>query len=187
MDLTQDDTNNLIVENDKSKEENNLALNINEIYSSDENESVHQQLKVIPSKKEKDGFLIIKNKKIKKFPDLTSLKSDPDLAFIESGSDLSDSYSNSSNEDNDDDEDASIDMNKRRVVSYRKIDYKQVEEKINRYYFDINHKYSSSLVSSLISYLIYFDSSSDERLIKLLLVELLSKSGFSITYIMPLA
>ena len=145
MDLTQDDTNNLIVENSESKEENNLGLNINEIYSSDENESVQQQLKIIPSKKEKDEFLIIKNKKIKKFPDLTSFKSEPDIAFIESGSDLSDSYSNSSNEDNEDDEDASIDINKRRVVSYRKIDYKQVEEKINRYYFDINHKYSSSL------------------------------------------
>jgi hypothetical protein len=140
MDLTQDDTKNLIIENDEGKETNTLALNISEIYSSDENEN--EKSKVLPSKKETDGFLIIKNKKVKKITDLTSLKSDPDIALIESGSDLSDSYSNSSNEDEDD---ASVNIYSKRVVSYKKIDYKQVEEKINRYYFDINHKYSSSL------------------------------------------
>jgi hypothetical protein len=144
MDLTQDDTKNLIIENDEDKERNTLALNISELYSIDENENP----KIVPSKKEKDGFLIIKNKKIKKNAELTSLKSDPDIAFIESGSDLSDSYSNSSNEDNsnnEDEEDASVNIYSKRVVSYKKIDYKQVEEKINRYYFDVNHKYSSSL------------------------------------------
>jgi hypothetical protein len=148
MNLTQDDTKNLIIENDEGKETNTLALNISEIYSSDENENENENEKpkvlpfILPSKKEKDGFLIIKNKKVKKITDLTSLKSDPDIALIESGSDLSDSYSNSSNDDEDD---ASVNIYSKRVVSYKKIDYKQVEEKINRYYFDINHKYSSSL------------------------------------------
>jgi hypothetical protein len=142
MELMQDDTKNLIIENDEDKERNTLALNINEIYSSDENENENENLKIASSKKDKDGFLIIKNKKFKKKNDLTSLISDQDIALIESGSDLSDSYSNSSNED---DEDASVNIYSKRVVSYKKIDYKQVEEKINRYYFDINHKYSSSL------------------------------------------
>jgi hypothetical protein len=148
MDLTQVDTKNLIIENDNEVEANTLALNINELYSSDENENENEKNKsvpfVLPSKKEKDGFLIIKNKKIN---DITSLKSDQDIAFIESGSDLSDSYSNPSDDDNDndDDDDASLNIYSKRVVSYKKIDYKKVEEKINRYYFDINHKYSSSL------------------------------------------
>ena len=115
----QDDTKNLIIENDEDKERNTLALNINEIYSSDKNENENENLKIPSSKKDKDGFLIIKNKKIKKNNDLTSLISDQDIALIESGSDLSDSYSNSSNED---DEDASVNIYSKRVVSYKKID-----------------------------------------------------------------
>lgn len=144
MDLTQVDTKNLIIENDNEVEANTLALNISELYSSDKNENEkHNDVPfIIPSKNEKDRFLIIKNKKIKKNDDITSLKSDPDIAFIESGSDLSDSYSNSSN---DDDDDESLNIYSKKVVLYKKIDYKKVEEKINHYYFDINHKYSSSL------------------------------------------
>jgi len=77
-----------------------------------------------------NDFQVFKNKKIE----------DNQLAFVESGSDLSDSYSETEDED-----DASVNNFGQRVLSYNKINYTQVEEKINKYYFDVNHKYSSSL------------------------------------------
>jgi len=144
MEVTQDNTKNLIIDNDENKERNSLALNINEIYSSDENENenVNENTKITSSKKDKDGFLVIKNLKIPNNNNF--LKSEEDMAFMESGSDLSDSYSNEDSS-NDDEDDGSVNLRNNKVVSYNKIDYKQVENKINKYYFDINHKYSSSL------------------------------------------
>jgi len=89
-----------------------------------------KKMKLRKHQPNEDDFQVFKNKKIE----------DNQLAFVESGSDLSDSYSETADED-----DASINNFGQRVISYNKINYTQVEEKINKYYFDVNHKYSSSL------------------------------------------
>ena len=91
-----------------------LALDINEL-DEDEKNVVH-----------KEGFQVFMNTKIE----------DNHYAYAESGSDLSDSYSNGSDTDEEND---------KNFNSYKKISYKKVEDQINRYYFDVNHKYSSSL------------------------------------------
>ncbi len=69
-----------------------------------------------------------------------------DNYFAESASDFSDSYSDSS---------CSVLKSQPSYVKqplYKKLNYKQVEKSIDKYYFNINHKYSSSL-DILASYL----------------------------------
>jgi len=104
-----------------------LALDINEL---DENENPQSSSGIEITESTGKNFQVFMNKKI----------DDNHYAYAESGSDLSDSYSG----ENDSDEDADV-KNKKMIKSYKKISYKKVEEQINRYYFDINHKYSSSL------------------------------------------
>ena len=83
--------------------------------------------------------------------------------IIQDNSDLSDSESNnetnrgSNNSDNEEMNYKSIyieDITNRKIniqgdtpkrVYYRKLNYREVENKIDKYYFDINHKYSSAL------------------------------------------
>lgn len=65
-----------------------------------------------------------------------------DNYFAESASDFSDSYTGSSP--------SSPSYGKERL--YKKLNYKEVEKNIDKYYFNINHKYSSSL-DILASYL----------------------------------
>jgi hypothetical protein len=110
-----------------------LALTIAEVLT-DEHENLNE-------KKEKDEFFVIKNKKIAKPREKYSANQ---IHSPESGSDLSDSYSDS---DSESDSDTDI-----KGGFYKKVNYKQVEDKINLYYFDINHTYSSAL-DILASYL----------------------------------
>ena len=71
--------------------------------------------------------------------------------FAESASDFSDSYSESSSSlrlnTNQEQE-----RNNTHSLLYKKLNYKQVEKSIDKYYFNINHKYSASL-DILASYL----------------------------------
>ena len=67
--------------------------------------------------------------------------------LAESGSDLSDTYSEKSSCDENDNI-----VEDRFGVIYKKLSYKEVEDSIYKYYIDINHKYSSSL-DILASYL----------------------------------
>jgi hypothetical protein len=77
-----------------------------------------------------------------------------------SGSDVTDSYSedslynstNSTISSSEDDHKSIIHINSSRKESYKKLNYMMVEHKIDKYYSDINHKYSSAL-DILASYL----------------------------------
>lgn len=92
-----------------------------------------------------------------------------DISYIsESNSDNSDSDSNTDNDNNN--------TNK---LKYKKLNYREVEHKIDKYYSDINHKYSSAL-DILASYLkgqklIYMESKHycDQRLNKLMMPAIL--------------
>jgi len=72
--------------------------------------------------------------------------------YAESASDLSDTYSESLNSEHDEAHPDIIQNHFIHNVKYKKLNYKQVEKNIDRYYTDINHKYSSSL-DILASYL----------------------------------
>ena len=82
-----------------------------------------------------------------------------DNYFAESASDFSDTYSESlKSEDENDDKNIVSSHNRSRngrgnhITKYKKLNYKQVEKNMDRYYTDINHKYSSAL-DILASYL----------------------------------
>ena len=117
--------------------------------------------------------------------------------IIQDNSDLSDSESNnetnrgSNNSDNEEMNYKSIyieDITNRKIniqgdtpkrVYYRKLNYREVENKIDKYYFDINHKYSSAL-DILASYLkghkiIYMESKhySEKQLNRLMMPAIL--------------
>ena len=156
MDNDRDNAKNKTI--DKSKSENTLSLDINEVLTDDEpicETNLEQQKNI-------NSFFVFKNKKINNGAGRNFLNRDG--TFGESGSDLSDSYSDSESH-----VDADVDANalagavadsvsdaaacadtynrveNKKAILCKKIDYKQVEDKINRYYFDVNHKYSSSL------------------------------------------
>jgi len=88
-----------------------LALDINELDEDDKN-IVHENLGLT-----KEGFQVFMNTKIE----------DNHYAYAESGSDLSDSYSNGSETDEEND------ATSKNFKSYKKISYKKVEDQINRY------------------------------------------------------
>jgi hypothetical protein len=124
------------------KEENeienqNVQININEINNFDEiyhdNNSTQQNtskmLRIIQKKKESNK---------------TSIASS-EVYNVEYNSDLSDTYNDSDNEYNNDNNDYT-------KKSYKKLNYHNVENTLNKYYFDINHKYSSAF-DILASYL----------------------------------
>jgi phage terminase small subunit len=136
MDNKEDKEKNKTIE--KSKSENALALDINEFLTDDENEPIDEE-----QPKNISSFFVFKNKKVN-----NSSRLNRDGTFGESGSDLSDSYSDSDGNSKADFDYENENKNKNKnekAILCKKIDYKQVEDKINRYYFDVNHKYSSSL------------------------------------------
>ena len=97
--------------------------------------------------------------------------------FAESASDLSDSYSEDSC-------DQTTGNNKK--IKYKKLTYKQVEVSIDKYYTDINHKYSSAL-DILASYLkgqkiIYMESKfySENQLKKLMMPAILLSTAATV-------
>jgi len=62
------------------------------------------------------------------------------------------SNSNNSNNINSNNINSNNSNNKKNIISFKKLDYKDVEHRVDRAYFDINHKYSSAL-DILASYL----------------------------------
>jgi len=119
----------------------------------------------------KNTFNILKNNKHddKKIQDKYTI----DISHMsESNSDISDSDSDSDSFQNDN-------SNHVNFKRYRKLNYRNVESKIDKYYSDINHKYSSAL-DILASYLkgqklIYMESKHycDQRLNKLMMPAIL--------------
>ena len=103
--------------------------------------------------------------------------------FAESASDLSDSYSEDSCEEG---EDNTGNNNSKMNCKYKKLSYKQVETSIDKYYTDINHKYSSAL-DILASYLkgqkiIYMESKfySENQLNKLMMPAILLSTAATV-------
>ena len=103
--------------------------------------------------------------------------------FAESASDLSDSYSEDSCEEG---EDNNGNNNGKMKCKYKKLSYKQVETSIDKYYTDINHKYSSAL-DILASYLkgqkiIYMESKfySENQLNKLMMPAILLSTAATV-------
>ena len=128
----------------------------------------------------KNTFQKFKNNKSKKINSkinhpLKELKANDNSNFLaESGSDLSDTYSEESSCDENNENVDNI-IEDRFGVIYKKLSYKEVEDSIYKYYIDINHKYSSSL-DILASYLkgqkiIYMESKyyCDQQLNKLMM------------------
>jgi hypothetical protein len=118
----------------------------------------------------------------------TEMKNDDkytiDISYMsESNSDISDSDSDNNNTNlinfNENVISESSDNDKLRLIKYKKLNYREVEHKIDKYYSDINHKYSSAL-DILASYLkgqklIYMESKHycDQRLNKLMMPAIL--------------
>jgi len=158
------------------KEENeienqNVQININEINNFDEiyhdNNSTQQNtskmLRIIQKKKESNK---------------TSIASS-EVYNVEYNSDLSDTYNDSDNEYNNDNNDYT-------KKSYKKLNYHNVENTLNKYYFDINHKYSSAF-DILASYLkgqktIYMESKnySEQNLNKLMMPAILLSAAATV-------
>jgi hypothetical protein len=151
-------------------------------------------------------FSILKNSKRNSSSDLNNNnfnynENKDDRLFTNYNSDLSDSDSlneskkGSNNSDNENiniyiedlnNKKINIDGNGRNKVSYRKLSYHEVENKMDKYYFDINHKYSSAL-DILASYLkghklIYMESKhySDQQLNKLMMPAILLSTAAAV-------
>jgi len=98
----------------------------------------------------------------------------------ESNSDISDSDSDSDSNSESDRNTHNTNLDKNKILTrYKKLNYRNVESKIDKYYSDINHKYSSAL-DILASYLkgqklIYMESKHycDQRLNKLMMPAIL--------------
>lgn len=151
----------------------------------------------------KNSFNILKNNKKDEGESRGGCTSDHgnkhviDISHMsESNSDISDSDSNSGsgsdtrNHDNNKhahNKNGSRSVNKNGNVNrYRKLNYRNVESKIDKYYSDVNHKYSSAL-DILASYLkgqklIYMESKHycDQRLNKLMMPAILLSTGVTV-------
>lgn len=108
----------------------------------------------------KNTFHVLKIHK-SNFSEIEKISIGDDNYFSESASDLSDTYSDDSLEDKNNcfhkktlqkPEYVYKEKEKEIEIKYKKLNYKQVEHSIDKYYNDINHKYSSSL-DILASYL----------------------------------
>jgi hypothetical protein len=106
----------------------------------------------------KNTFQVLKIHK-SNFSEIEKISIGDDNYFSESASDLSDTYSDDSLEDKNNcfhkkslQKSEYAYKEKEIEIKYKKLNYKQVEHSIDKYYNDINHKYSSSL-DILASYL----------------------------------
>ena len=141
----------------------------------------------------KNAFNILKNNKLEKVKNNNEYKNKIkaemknedkytiDISYMsESNSDISDSDSDNDNKyTNENIISESSDYEKIRFIKYKKLNYREVEHKIDKYYSDINHKYSSAL-DILASYLkgqklVYMESKHycDQRLNKLMMPAIL--------------
>ena len=114
-----------------------------------------------------------------------SVHSGDENYFAESTSDLSDTYSEiDENDENDEKYDGLV--VKKKTSLYKKLNYSQVEQSIDKYYYSINHKYSSAL-DILASYLkghkiIYMEakSYSETRLNNLMMPAILLSTAVTV-------
>jgi hypothetical protein len=116
-----------------------------------------------------------------------SVHSGDENYFAESTSDLSDTYSEmDENENENENEKYNGLLLKKKTRLYKKLNYSQVEQSIDKYYYSINHKYSSAL-DILASYLkghkiIYMEakSYSETRLNNLMMPAILSSTAVTV-------
>jgi hypothetical protein len=128
---------------------NNVLLNIEEDSNND------SKILLYPDEILRESFDILKsyvgeNKNSeykKKYKSTKNINIDNENYFSESASDLSDSYDSDNENYND-----NYSEIKEKKKKYKRLNYKQVESSIDKYYSSINHKYSSSL-DILASYL----------------------------------
>ena len=113
-----------------------------------------------------------------------SVHSGDENYFAESTSDLSDTYSEI--DENDENEKYDGLVLKKKASLYKKLNYSQVEQSIDKYYYSINHKYSSAL-DILASYLkghkiIYMEakSYSETRLNNLMMPAILLSTAVTV-------
>ena len=108
--------------------------------------------------------------------------------FAESASDLSDTYSDDSDNENGNGNEIgpSHGTGPSNKITFKKLNYRQVEQSIDKYYSDINHKYSSAL-DILASYLkgqkiIYMEAKnySEQQLNKLMMPAILLSTAATV-------
>lgn len=175
------DPNNI---NDLSIQE--VKINITDI-DEDECDNCEQNMML-----KKNVFHLLKNQKrnsgyiaMKSFEDGGSSSNGDDNYFGENTSDLSDTYSEEDNNLIDENNVGAGEGLKNKIV-YKKLNYHQVERSIDKYYSDINHKYSSAL-DILASYLkghkiIYMEakSYSEEKLNMLMMPAILLSTAATV-------
>lgn len=123
--------------------------------------------------------------------DTNTMNDNSDLSDSDS---VNDTYKGSNNSDNEvfnnsiyvEDLNNNLHYSKEKKITYRKLNYREVENKIDKYYYDINHKYSSSL-DILASYLkgqkiIYMESKhySEQQLNRLMMPGILLSTSATV-------
>ena len=163
---------------EKERKNNNMNLLKNSFYAikSNKQQPQPQQIQQLPLQHNKHNNIMLRTHSFKdgSVGDINY--------FAESASDLSDSYS----EDSCDEGETNNGNNSKMKCKYKKLTYKQVETSIDKYYTDINHKYSSAL-DILASYLkgqkiIYMESKfySENQLNKLMMPAILLSTAATV-------
>ena len=156
---------------EKERKKNNMNLLKNSFYAIKSNKQ-QPQIQQLPVHHNKHNNIMLRTHSFKdgSVGDINY--------FAESASDLSDSYSEDSCEEGEN--------NSKMKHKYKKLSYKQVETSIDKYYTDINHKYSSAL-DILASYLkgqkiIYMESKfySENQLNKLMMPAILLSTAATV-------
>lgn len=157
--------------------ENSIELVIEENISEDEEEEKVKRKVFDYMKKSKKKILTINtelnNNTFNYHPNISNpINDNSDLSDSDS---VNETYKGSINSDNDVIYVEDLTHNYEKKITYRKLNYREVENKIDKYYFDINHKYSSAL-DILASYLkgqkiIYMESKhySEQQLNRLMM------------------
>ena len=169
----------IIEKGEKERKNNNMNLLKNSFYAikSNKPQPQPQQIQHLPLQHNKHNNIMLRTHSFKdgSVGDINY--------FAESASDLSDSYSEDSCEEGDDN---TGNNNSKMKCKYKKLSYKQVETSIDKYYTDINHKYSSAL-DILASYLkgqkiIYMESKfySENQLNKLMMPAILLSTAATV-------
>ena len=173
---------------EKERKNNNMNLLKNSFYAIKSNKQQPQpqpQIQQLPVHHNKNNNIMLRTHSFKdgSVGDINY--------FAESASDLSDSYSEDSCEDDEDNNgnnnsNNNSNNNGKMKCKYKKLSYKQVETSIDKYYTDINHKYSSAL-DILASYLkgqkiIYMESKfySENQLNKLMMPAILLSTAATV-------
>lgn len=156
--------------------ENSIELVIEENISEDEEEKVKRKVFDYMKKSKKKILTInteLNNNTFNYHPNISNpINDNSDLSDSDS---VNETYKGSINSDNDVIYVEDLNHTYEKKITYRKLNYREVENKIDKYYFDINHKYSSAL-DILASYLkgqkiIYMESKhySEQQLNRLMM------------------